>query len=173
MTSTFLYLIFLSVGSLASILSPRQSSSNTAVIDLGGNNGPPKHLASGFIYGIPDVGFGQSPTQIPDYLYTQMGFNYARAGGAQTTQGGWIDGISAYKARFASTLQNYQTTRKYGGRFQILPHDLWGTDHTNSSSIWPGDNGDWTNYDQFLTQLASDLQANNMLSGLDMDIWNE
>lgn len=59
-------------------LSRRQSSSTTAVVDLSTNRGGTKHLAAGFIYGIPD-----SETQIPDHWYTNMGFEYNRGGGAQ------------------------------------------------------------------------------------------
>jgi hypothetical protein len=47
---------------------------------LGNNTGSPEHLASGFIYGIPDT-----QDQIPDHFYTDIGFNYARAGGAQVS----------------------------------------------------------------------------------------
>lgn len=154
-------------------LDRRQTSSNTAVVDLSKQRGQPQHLASGFIYGIPNSGFGQSTTQIPSSFYTNMGFNYARAGGAQMSQGGWIYGPSAYAARFQSTKDNYLTSRKYNATFQILPHDIWGTDHANSSTVWPGDNGDWTDYDNFLTKLLGDLQSNNMLSGLEWDLWNE
>ncbi|KAF5240632.1 hypothetical protein FANTH_9483 [Fusarium anthophilum] len=158
---------------LSSALERRQTSSNTATVDLSKGRGSPKHLASGFIYGIPDSGFGQSPTQIPDHFYTDMGFNYARAGGAQMSEGGWVQGLQAYAARFNSTKQNYLTSRKFGARFQLLPHDIWGTDHATSTTAWPGDNGDWTDYDKFLNQLLGDLQSNNMLDGLDIDIWNE
>jgi hypothetical protein len=160
-------------GALGVALYPRQDNSNTAVVDLSTERGTPEHLAAGFIYGIPDSGFGQSATQIPSSFYSDMGFNYARDGGAQMSQGGWIDGISAYNARFASTKSNYLTARQYGARFQILPHDVWGTDHANSSTVWPGDNGDWTDYDNFLDHLITDLKSNNMLDGLDFDIWNE
>ncbi|KAF4445694.1 hypothetical protein F53441_10600 [Fusarium austroafricanum] len=158
---------------LSSALERRQTSSNTATVDLSKGRGPPGHLASGFIYGIPDSGFGQSPTQIPDHFYSDMGFNYARAGGAQMSEGGWVRGLEAYAARFNSTKQNYLTSRKFGAKFQILPHDLWGTDHATSTTAWPGDNGDWTDYDKFLNQLLGDLQSNNMLDGLDIDIWND
>ncbi|SCO50369.1 uncharacterized protein FFMR_10274 [Fusarium fujikuroi] len=157
----------------SSAIERRQTLSNTATVDLSKGRGSPKHLASGFIYGIPDSGFGQSPTQIPDHFYTDMGFNYARAGGAQMNEGGWVQGLQAYAARFNSTKQNYLTSRKFGARFQLLPHDIWGTDHATSSTAWPGDNGDWTDYDKFLNQLLGDLQSNNMLDGLDIDIWND
>lgn len=163
-----LSLLLLSTCVLSAALVPRQSSSNTAVVDLSVKNGNPKHLAAGFIYGIPDT-----QNQIPDHFYTDMGFNYARVGGAQLSAGGWIYGIDAYTARFNSAKSNYLTARKYGAKVQLLPHDIWGTDHANSSTVWPGDNGDWTDYDNFLNRLLSDLKANNMLAGLDYDIWNE
>ncbi|KAK0385958.1 hypothetical protein NLU13_7133 [Sarocladium strictum] len=141
---------------LGNTISARQGSSNTATVDLSVQRGSPQHLASGFIYGIPDDGFDESATQIPSHFYSDIGFNYARAGGAQMSAGGWIDGTTAYAARF-----------------QLLPHDLWGTDHANSSTVWPGDDDDWTDYDNFLDRVLSDLSSNNMLDGLDFDIWNE
>jgi hypothetical protein len=52
--------------------------SGTSIVNLSNNTGYAGQLASGFIYGIPD-----SPNQILDHFYTEMGFNYARAGGAQ------------------------------------------------------------------------------------------
>jgi hypothetical protein len=153
---------------VAEPLEPRQSSS--ATVDLSVNRGTPKHLASGFIYGIPDA-----PNQIPDHWYKDIGFNYARAGGAQlgAPARGWIWGTTDYQGRLKSTLSNYNTARKYGANFILLPHDVWGTDHANSSTKWPGDNGDWTDYDKFLSTLMNDLKNNNALEGLVWDIWNE
>lgn len=72
------FLAATAVAAAATNLSRRQSSSNTAVVDLSTNRGEPKHLAAGFIYGIPD-----NENQIPDHWYTNMGFNYNRGGGAQ------------------------------------------------------------------------------------------
>ena len=162
--------LFLVVGPvLGSIIQPRQNAGNTATVDLSVQRGAPQHLASGFIYGIPDSGFGQSATQIPDHFYTDIGFNYARGGGAQTASGGWISG--QYPVRFDSNKSNYLTARKFGARYQLLNHDIWGTDH--ASTVWPGDNGNWVDYDNYLNRLISDLKANNMLAGLDFEIWNE
>jgi hypothetical protein len=71
-------------------------------------------------------------------------------------------------------LSNYRTSRKFGARFILLVHDLWGADGLQANgAVFPGDNGDWSSYDAFLTQLLSDLKANDMLDGLDIDIWNE
>jgi hypothetical protein len=78
------------------------------------------------------------------------------------------------QVRFASALSNYKTTRKYGGKFIFLIHDLWGADGTqNSSAPYPGDNGNWANWDAYLTQWIADIKANSMTAGLSVDIWNE
>ena len=150
----------------APALSPRDSV--TAVVDLSSNRGTPLHLAAGIIYGEPDTA-----NQIPDKFYTGAGLNYFRAGGAQlqAPNRGWI--WNEYPGRFQSTLSNYRTARKYGASFIVLPHDIWGTDHVNSSTKWPGDGGDWSNYDAFLNKLIADIKANGMVPGLAIDIWNE
>ncbi|KAI5364651.1 Putative glycoside hydrolase superfamily [Septoria linicola] len=162
-------LALLATQAFGSSLVPRQNSGNTAVVDLSVKRGTPQHLASGFIYGIPDT----NQNQIPDIFYQDIGFNYGRFGGAQLDAGGWIYGKSAYNARLQSTYNNYVTSRKYGAKVVLLPHDIWGTDHANSSTVWPGDNGDWTDYDNFLNTLISDLKRLNMLNGLVWDLWNE
>lgn len=166
-------LLTLPINVLGATIESRQTSSNTATVDLSVKRGTPHHLASGFIYGIPDA--PANPDQIPDHFYTDIGFNYGRAGGAQLNAPcrGWIWGLNEYKCRFASTLSNWKTTRKFGGNFIVLPHDIWGTDHANSSTVWPGDNGDFSNYDAFLNQLLSDMAANDMLANTVFDIWNE
>ncbi|KAJ5945958.1 hypothetical protein N7454_002797 [Penicillium verhagenii] len=134
----------------------------TATVNLALSKGSPIHWAAGFIYGIPDTA-----DFIPDHWYTDMGFNYGRAGGAQldAPDRGWIWGLTEYKGRLKSTLSNYNTCRKYGADFILLPHDIWGTDHANSSTVWPGDDGDWTSYDLFLKTLMADLKANDALEG--------
>jgi hypothetical protein len=49
-----------------------------ATVDVTLQTGPPRHLASGILYGIPD-----RPDQIPDHFYKDLGFNYGRGGGSQ------------------------------------------------------------------------------------------
>lgn len=73
-----------------------QRATDTSVVQLNNNTGAPGHLASGILYGIPDT-----PNQIPDHFYTDIGFNYARAGGAQVGAPGrgWIWGLTEYKVR--------------------------------------------------------------------------
>jgi hypothetical protein len=126
----------------SSSLAPRADNNNTATVALSSNLGTPNHLASGFIYGLPD-----RPNQIPSQFYTGMGFRYGRAGGAQTPSKGWLAGFSQYTPRFQSALSNYHTAREYGARFQLLLHDMWGADGGEASNApFPGDNGDWTRY---------------------------
>ncbi|PVH80942.1 glycoside hydrolase family 39 protein [Cadophora sp. DSE1049] len=147
----------------------------TATVSLAQPSGTPSHLASGFIYGIPDNSSSIS-TQIPDHFYTDIKFNYCRAGGAQlpAPSRGWIFGIEEFDNRFASALSNYRTSRKFGARYILLVHDLWGADSLqSSSSVFPGDNGDFSNYNAFLDRLIASLKSNNMIDGLDIDIWNE
>ena len=159
------------VGAAVGRLEARQDAGTTATVTLSAISGTPSHLASGFIYGIPDT-----PNQIPDEFYEDIDFNYARAGGAQVPAPGrgWIWGLDEYKNRFASALSNYRTARKYGANFIFLIHDLWGADGTqNASAPYPGDNGDWTDWDDYLTNWISDVNANDMTPGLSVDIWNE
>lgn len=71
-------------------------------------------------------------------------------------------------------LDNYVTTRQYGGTFIFLIHDLWGADGTqNSSAPYPGDNGNWASWDSYLTQVFADINAHSMATNLVIDIWNE
>lgn len=111
---------------------------------------------------------------IPDEYVTDINFGAGRAGGAQISAQGWAKaGYDGYMGRFNSTLSNYRSVRKYKGDFILLPHDLWGADGgEGSTSPYPGDDGDWSLMEEFLAQLCSDLQANDMLDGLVIDIWN-
>ncbi|KFY12454.1 hypothetical protein V492_03859 [Pseudogymnoascus sp. VKM F-4246] len=153
---------------------PRQSSGGTATVDLAVTRGEPNNLGSGFIYGWPD-NEREADNSIPDYLVTGFKFNANRAGGAQISAPGWASGgYEGYIGRFDSTLSNYRTTRKYGGEFILLPHDLWGADGgATSETPFPGDNGDWSDMEDFWNQVMADLKANNMVEGLVIDLWNE
>ena len=161
------------VASSATVL-PRQSSSGTATVNLAVTRGQANNLGSGFIYGWPDNGTSID-NAIPDYLVTGFKFNANRAGGAQISAPGWATGgYEGYIGRFNSALSNYRTTRKYGGEFILLPHDLWGADGgATSTTPFPGDNGNWTNMEAFWKQVMADLKANRMLDSLIIDLWNE
>ncbi|KAK7936074.1 hypothetical protein PG985_001569 [Apiospora marii] len=153
---------------IAGSVLPRDST--TAIVDLAVTRGTPQHWASGFIYGIPD-----NENQIAQHWYEDIGFRWGRTGGAQygAPKRGWNWGQAEYQGRLQSTLSNYRSMRKVGAECIIYPHDIWGTDSLNSSSYWPGDNGNWQPYETFVKALMDDLASNDALEGLVWDIWNE
>src|SRR4051794_10449536 len=105
----------------------------------------------------------------PDHFFTDVKFRAMRAGGAQLDgPGGWVSG--RYDRRWNATRAQLLRTRALGGQFVLLVHDLWGAD---GSSIprFPGDNGDWTDYDAFLTRLINDVRASG--APVEWDLWNE
>lgn len=161
------------LASSATTIESRQSAAQTANVNLIVRRGKPEHVASGWIYGIPD----NFPNQIPSSWYTDMGFRWGKGGGAQlgqTGSRGWVKGLADYQGRFASTLANYKTCRAVNADFHIYVHDLWGTDHAGGTGgKWPGDNNDFSDYDKFVQRLMADVAANMDLKYVTWDIWNE
>ncbi|GAB3805829.1 hypothetical protein GCM10027605_32610 [Micromonospora zhanjiangensis] len=90
------------------------------------------------------------------------------AGGAQLPGQGWVGG--GYDRRWAATAAQAKRTAALGGTFVLLDHDLWGADGA-SISRFPGDNGDWSDYDRFLDRLFADVRAAGIT--VEWDIWNE
>lgn len=115
---------------------------------------------------IPDT-----PGQIPDHFYTNIGLHWFRAGGAQieAPNRGWVWG--ELDGRWDSALSNDKTVRKYEGKFQLLLYDLQGTDHATESMNWPGDNGDWSDFDNFLDAVINRIVGNDMLPSLTRCVW--
>ncbi|KAF2024296.1 hypothetical protein EK21DRAFT_104781 [Setomelanomma holmii] len=133
----------------------------TATVFLAIASGTPAHLASGFIYSIPDNGTSIS-IQIPDELYTDFGFDANRAGSAQLVapSRGWAYGSSEYTGRWESTLSNYRASRKFGADFIMLVHDMWGVDWLTTSIMFPGDDGDWSSFEAFTDRLIANIKSN-------------
>ncbi|KAJ6616723.1 glycoside hydrolase family 39 protein [Mycena sp. CBHHK59/15] len=166
MIASLLFLAGIAAAAVVDIES-RQSASQITIADLAVNWGTPVHRASGILYGVPNT-----KNQIPSSFYTGIGFNYLSAGGAQFTSGGWITG--GYTSRFQNVLSNYQTARQYNAQFIFKMSDLWGDDATQPSTApYPGDNGDFTEFDAFLTQMVKDFKANGINSNIKILIWNE
>jgi hypothetical protein len=146
--------------------------STTVTIDFAMQLGTPTYRASGFIYGLSEDG-----AQPPQSLQSDIKTQFLRTGGAQLgcPNSGWANGgYDGYIRRWNSIAAYYQRARAIGATFILLPHDLWGADVVCPVPVWPGDNGDWTNFDNFIDQIISDMQANGM-TGPDVhwDIWNE
>lgn len=154
-------------------LIPRQDS-RTITVDLSTNRGTPNHYGSGVLLGIPDATWpGQNADQIPDSFYERIAFRYNRGGGSQLPAGAWATGLDGYYARMNSTKSDYDKTRSFGAPYILLPHDIYGTDQIGQDDVWPGDDGDWSDYYAFLDQLTGDLVRLGMVEEMKYDVWNE
>ncbi|KAJ5754511.1 hypothetical protein N7533_004054 [Penicillium manginii] len=158
----------------AAAISQRDTSLGSATVNLAQNNGAATFLGSGFIYGFPDNGENARDT-IPDHFLTDIKFTTCRGGDAQINAVGWAQGgYDGYIGRFDSALSNYRSARKYDGDFVLMLSVLWGAQGgASADSVFPGDNGNWTEMESFLDQVISDIQSNDILEGLIADIWNE
>ncbi|WP_310742366.1 ricin-type beta-trefoil lectin domain protein [Microbispora sp. H13382] len=151
-------------GSLFTTAAPAQAADESITVDFSVAGGSPTYRASGWIYGMTED--GANP---PDHFFTDVRFRYMRAGGAQLDgPGGWVSG--KYDRRWNATRAQLLRTRSLGGEFVLLVHDLWGADGYPISRF-PGDNGNWTDYDAFLTRLIADVRATGV--PVQWDLWNE
>lgn len=83
--------------------------------------------------------------------------------------------VLTMQGRYNSLKSDYEVTRRHGGRFQIMLHDMWGTDSWPSmdETPMPGDNGDYTSFDQFLDALFQLCIQDGIVDNVWWDIWNE
>ncbi|MFE9428834.1 RICIN domain-containing protein [Kitasatospora sp. NPDC006697] len=144
---------------------PAHAADTSVTVDFATAGGAPTYHASGTLYGMsPDGSLPQ------DHFYTDIKWHLERAGGAQLNSGGYATSLADYQTRWNATLAQYKRTAALGGTFVLLPHDLWGADGTTNQGF-PGDNGDWTQFDAFVSRLFSDVRANGMT--VEWDLWNE
>ena len=140
------------------------AADESITVNFAAAGGTPTYRASGWIYGMTENASGPA-----DHFYRDVKFRFMRAGGAQLgSPGGWVAGT--YDRRWNATVAQARRTIALGGQFVILPHDLWGADGFPISRF-PGDNGNWTDYDAFLTRLIGDVRAAGII--VQWDIWNE
>ncbi|WP_204288549.1 hypothetical protein, partial [Microbispora amethystogenes] len=138
--------------SVVATAGPAQAADESITVNFSAGSGSPTYRASGWIYGMTEN--GANP---PDHFFTDVKYRYMRAGGAQLDgPGGWVSG--KYDRRWNATRAQLLRTRSLGGEFVLLVHDLWGADGY-AISRFPGDNGNWTDYDNFLTRLINDVRA--------------
>ncbi|MFC7535098.1 beta-xylosidase [Actinoplanes sp. GCM10030250] len=150
--------------SVVALPAPARAADESITVNFAVAGGTPAYRASGWIYGMTENGSGPA-----DHFYTDVKFRAMRAGGAQLDQpGGWVSG--KYDRRWNATRAQILRTRALGGTFILLPHDLWGADGYPISRF-PGDNGNWADYDNFLTRLIADVRATGVT--VQWDIWNE
>jgi hypothetical protein len=156
--------VALAAASVMTVTTPVQAADESITVNFSVAGGSPTYRASGWIYGMTED--ASAPA---DHFYRDVKFRSMRAGGAQLDQpGGWVSG--RYQRRWNATLAQARRTTALGGQFILLAHDLWGADGFPISRF-PGDNGDWTDYDNFLTQLIGDVRAAGIT--VQWDIWNE
>jgi hypothetical protein len=149
---------------LGTATTPAQAGNESIAVNFSAAGGAPTYRASGWIYGMTE-----DASAPPDHFYRDVKFRAMRAGGAQLdSPGGWVSG--RYQRRWNATLAQARRTAALGGQFVLLVHDLWGADGFPISRF-PGDNGDWTDYDNFLTRLTSDVRAAGLT--VQWDLWNE
>ncbi|MEV0214527.1 RICIN domain-containing protein [Micromonospora sp. NPDC050695] len=154
----------LAAASAVTVAAPAARAADESIsVNFSTTSGTPTYRASGWIYGMTENASGPA-----DHFYRDVKFQYMRAGGAQLPGSGWVGG--SYDRRWNSTLAQARRTVALGGQFIILPHDLWGADGAGISRF-PGDNGNWTDYDNFLTRLIADVRASGL--SVQWDIWNE
>ncbi|WP_248963864.1 RICIN domain-containing protein [Sphaerisporangium perillae] len=162
--AAFLAVAALVAGPIVTAATPAQAADQSITVDFSAGGGSPTYRASGWIYGMTEDASGP-----PDHFFTDVKFRYMRAGGAQLdSPGGWVSG--KYDRRWNATRAQLLRTRSLGGEFVLLVHDLWGADGYPISRF-PGDNGDWTDYDNFLTRLINDVRATG--APVQWDLWNE
>ena len=165
-----LALVLLAILTLLTKRSALPMHTDTSVtVDFATQLGTPTYRASGFIYGLSEDG-----TQPPQSFVSDIKTQFFRAGGAQLDcpDGGYVNG--KYARRWNSVVAYHQQAKAVGGKLILLPHDLWGADAVCNVPRWPGDNGNWTEFTNFMTQVINDAKANGMSgSNVQWDIWNE
>ena len=147
-----------------STATPAAAADESISVNFAVAGGSPTYRASGWIYGMTENGVNP-----PSTFFTDVKFRYMRAGGAQlSSPGGWVAGT--YDRRWNSTLAQARRTAALGGQFIMLVHDIWGADGFPIDRF-PGDNGNWTDYDNYLTRLINDVRAAGIT--VQWDLWNE
>nr|WP_166641428.1 RICIN domain-containing protein [Amycolatopsis sp. SID8362] len=150
--------------SAVALAEPARAADESIAVDFSAGGAAPSYRASGWIYGMTETAAAPA-----DHFYRDVKFQAMRAGGAQLdSPGGWVSG--KYDRRWNATRAQLLRTRALGGKFVLLVHDLWGADGYPISRF-PGDNGDWTDYDNFLTRLIGDVRATG--APVEWDLWNE
>jgi len=148
---------------------PAFAAVDTMTVDFALNGGAPTYRASGFIYGLtPDA------TRPAQSLLTDIKVRTMRAGGSQIgcPNGGYVNG--GYAARWNSVRAHWAKAQAIGSNFSMILSGLWGADGVCTVPRWPGDNGNWTEYTNFVNQLINDARSAGMTgSAFRWDMWNE
>ncbi|MEV6847313.1 hypothetical protein [Actinoplanes sp. NPDC051411] len=142
-------------------------------VNLAALGSAPNRAGAGFLYGLSQD--GSAPA---DALMQPLRPTLFRGGGARIAGHGWLgDGYAAgngYRVRVDSALGQARrvTAAPYNATYHLLVSDVWGADTEQpDSTVYPCDNGDCTNWQNFLRQLVNDVRASGVR--VSYDIWNE
>ncbi len=148
---------------------PALAANEAVTVNFALNGGTPTYRATGWIYGL-----SQDASQPPQNLLADIKVRNLRHGGSQIgcPNGGWING--QYAPRWSSIRSYYGKAVAVGARYEMILAAVWGSDGVCNVPRWPGDNGSWTEFTSFMTQVINDVRANGMTgSNFVWDIWNE
>ncbi|HEX6514341.1 MAG TPA: hypothetical protein VF049_02115 [Nocardioidaceae bacterium] len=158
---------------------PASSRASTAVadrvhVDLATTLGEPTYRATGFLHGL-----SQDGTQPSDELLRPLRPQLFRGGGSTLPGGGWGGGgPEAYAVRWDNVVARFNRVSKgpINAEYCIVISDLWGANGVDlqPTDPYPGDDGDWSSYEQFITRIVTDAHAAGMRPNqIQYEIWNE
>lgn len=148
--------------------------SDSIAVDLRQSLGEPTYRATGFLHGL-----NQDGTQPPDELLRPLKPQLFRGGGSTLPGGGWGGGgYEGYAVRWDNVLARFNRVAAgpINAEYCIVMSDLWGANGVDlkPSDPYPGDDDDWTSWEQFLIQLVNDVKAAGMRPNqIQYEIWNE
>lgn len=148
---------------------PALAAADTVSVNFALNGGSPTYRATGFIYGLSQ----DASTPAQTYV-SQIKTKFIRGGGSQIgcPNGGWING--QYTPRWNFVKAYYAKAQSVGATYIMILAPLWGSDGVCTVPRWPGANGNWTEFTNFMTQIINDAKANGMTgTNVRWDIWNE
>ncbi|RYZ96482.1 MAG: hypothetical protein EOP47_23775, partial [Sphingobacteriaceae bacterium] len=122
--------------------------SDSVTVDFAGVNGRAiNHVASGFLHGFTTDGqFPADDKVLPLKIHT-------------------------VRATPPATLTQATRMAALGAKQQIVVSDNWYFGYT--SSFFPGDNGDWSLWENFVTNMVKDVIKKGIADNVEWDIWNE
>jgi hypothetical protein len=148
---------------------PAQAAVDGMTVNMALYGGTPTYRASGFIYGL-----SQNSSTPASTWQTQIKAKELRAGGSQIgcPNGGYVNG--GYTARWNFEKAYYARAKQSGAKLEMILAGFWGADGVCTVPRWPGDNGNWTEYTNFVNQVIADVKAAGMTgSDVRWDLWNE
>jgi len=151
---------------------PQAAGAEQLTIDLTKPIGAPDYSATGFLHGL-----NQDGTKPPDELVVPLKPQLFRGGGSTLPGGGWsLGGLDGYRIRWTNVVDRFHRAASLRAEYCIVMADLWGANGVDikPTDPYPGDNGDWSNYERFVTQVIADVHAAGMRTDqVQLEIWNE